>query len=49
MPHVIQSIARLWLHGNIDVVCSGKLDGARVTRVCVAENAHTGIAGENAL
>jgi hypothetical protein len=49
MPHVVQSIARLRLHRNIDVVRGGELDGSRITCIGVTKNAHPGVAGENAL
>src|SRR5262249_11458983 len=41
-------IARLRLHRNIDIVRGGELDGARITGIHVTQNAHAGIAGENA-
>jgi hypothetical protein len=43
------SIARLRVHRNVDVLFLGEFDGARVTGIDVAKNAHAGIAGENAL
>ena len=49
MPHVVQSIARLRVHRNIDVVRGGELDGSRITCIDVPKNAHSRIAGENAL
>jgi hypothetical protein len=42
-------ISPLRLHGNIDIASSSELDCARITSIGVAENAHTGIAGKNAL
>jgi hypothetical protein len=49
MLHIVRSIARLRPHRNIDVVRGGELDGARITSIDVPENAHTRIAGENAV
>src|SRR5262249_12287744 len=42
-------ISRSRLHGNIDLVRGGKLDGARVAGIGVAKDASTRVARENTL